>query len=232
MKPALLISLTSLLVGLSLYTEFKAEPNTFNFSHQKATVADSLQENDLAVKTLYHHESQQIYWLSYLGKLYTTSQEDNQHTLISHNQSDWKDVTFIEDFCLNHAKDSIFFTDLMDLESGKSAIKVTDLKGKNVKTLAQLKDEIPYQLTMVKDQAVLFYLSKKMNKRQATFLLRFIDLSKGQSGTLYASNQRMEQLQYDLITHEVLVKNQQKQTFAFSAATQNIQTLTAAFKPE
>jgi hypothetical protein len=193
---------------------------------------DTLTEESETMKIIFDEEKGQIYWLSFVGNLHTAAEDGSHYQHINAGQAFWRDITFIEDFCFNASKDSLYFTDLMDLQSGHSAIKITDVEGTGVKVIATLENEIPYHISFSPEQHMLFYLSKVHKKGIDSYQLRFLNLKEGQKGTLYSSRLRINQLSFDKRNKAVNIQNQRNEQFAFSADLQNFQGIAEAIKPE
>lgn len=196
MKPFLYINLLLILLGSLLTYHQVFSPEVQHFSQLIHTFQSNSNPGSRPVKTLVDDTATFACWLSQTGELHSISNDTSEHVLLNHNGGAWADVTFIEDFCLNPGADSIYFTDIMDLKSGQGAIKYCDRQGRELKTLALLPDEIPYQLSLAPSGDILFYLSQQ-NYRDASYQLRYIDLTNGSRGTLHSSGRKISQLRID-----------------------------------
>lgn len=194
MKPYLTINLLLIFLGSALTYYQVFLPNDQSFSQLVKHYQSRINPDSEPVKTLVVDSAAYAFWLSKTGKLHTTYGDTSNHVILNHSGEAWSDVTFIEDFCLNSANDSIYFTDIMDLESGQGAIKVSDRFGQGLKTILLLPDEIPYRLKHTDN--ILFYLAQQ-EYRDASYQLRFIDLQNGSRGTLYQSSRKISGLNID-----------------------------------
>ncbi|MDF9796165.1 hypothetical protein OKW21_001428 [Catalinimonas alkaloidigena] len=217
MKTFLLSSIIIPLIILSLVIQAHNNLQNDALPESITKMIDTLSHNNKTVKMVYDDQKGQVFWLSFLGNLHTANQNGSTYRRINQGQQLWKDVTFIEDFCLNASKDSIYFTDLMDLQSGHSAIKITDAEGTVVKVVASLENEIPYHISFSPEQQMLFYLSKVRRNGIYTYRLRFVNLNNSEKGTLYSSSTRITQLDFDKANRAINIQNQSNEQFAFSA---------------
>lgn len=232
MKTLLLTSIFSLFIVLSIIMQAHTTLKKNSIPQPIIEMIDTLTEESGTVKMIFDEEKGQVYWLSFVGNLHTVTKDGNDYQHINAGQTFWRDITFIEDFCLNASKDSLYFTDLMDLQSGHSAIKITDINGTGVKVVATLDNEIPYHISFSPEQHMLFYLSKVQKKGIDLYQLRFLNLKEGQKGTLYSSRLRINELKFDKEKKAINILNQKNEQFAFSVDLQNIQGIAEAFKPE
>jgi hypothetical protein len=175
-----------------------------------------LKEGDRAVKSLHSPSNNQTFWLSLSGKLHILHADSTVHTTINQGEGAWKDVTFVEDFCLSPSGDSIYFTDIMDLQSGLSTIKRTDIQGNNIEVITYLDKEIPYLIRLMPKEDLLFFLSKKETKGLPSFSLRYIDLSDGSRGTLYTSDSKLYDIHTDLLQNSVSTLDSRQELHSFS----------------
>jgi len=187
-----------------------------NLTTEVKALLDTLAEKDQALKILDLYDKNQFIWLSLTGELHAVDHKGTDHTKLLYSSKHWNDVTFVEDFCLNATRDSIYFTDLMDLQSGKGAIKLTDIKGTQIHTLTTLDNEIPYQLWLHNEQQKLYFLAKKIKIGHNEYLLRYFDLQKDQKGTIYASTAKIENLRFDGVQQLLILNDSQNRQLAFS----------------
>lgn len=191
----------------------------------------SLHQDAQPVKSEVDQENEVVYWLSFVGSLHSIKPDGSQHLRLNQGSEAWKDVTFIEDFCLNEADQKLYFTDLLDLKTGQSAIKATDTEGKNIEVVTYLTHEIPYQISLSEDKKKLFFLSKTDIKGSPYFHLRFVDLKERNKGILYSSVSKINSLDYDNATKKVMIRNTRQQKFAFSTDLETMKGLAEAFQP-
>lgn len=232
MKTLLLSGIFSSFIILSIFMQAHTTVEKNSIPRPIIEMIDTLTEESETIKTIFDEEKGQVYWLSFVGNLHTAVEDGSQYQHINSGQEFWRDITYIEDFCLNASKDSLYFTDLMDLQSGQSAIKITDIKGTGVKVVATLQNEIPYHISFAPEQHMLFYLSKVHKKGIDSYQLRFLNLKEGQKGTLYSSRLRINELKFDKEKKAINILNQRNEQFAFSADSQNLQGIAEAFRPE
>ncbi len=215
---------------LALFYQCQTSAQLSTIPPAVASFIHTLPQDARPIKSITDQRNGKFYWLSFVGNLYSIGLDGNQHRRINQGVEAWKDVTFIEDFCVNKAQDKLYFTDLMDLETGQSAIKVMDMEGKNVEVIAYLSQEIPYHISFSENVKMLFFLSKSDTKRSPQFRLRFLDLARGTKGTLHSSLSRIDSLYFDAASEEVRIYNAHQDQFAFSTDLQDMNGLAEAFK--
>ena len=196
-------------------------------SEQINAYQTQLENLDQSVKTFVNESEKFACWLSRTGELHSIEGDTSKHRHFSYASPDWKNVTFIEDFCLDSHNERIYFTDLMDLSSGNSAIKVSDRQGSNLRTLARLPGEIPYRLCLSPSDNVLFYLAKSEG-REVAFRLRFINLKNGNQGTLYSSGSKIGSLLSTPGKESISIQDPQIGHLSFATDLESIQVLAEA----
>lgn len=215
MRTYLILSLLILLLISGLLAARIQQPD-----HPEAHPAEEyiarLQQGDRAVKSLHSQSNNHTFWLSLSGKLHILHADSTVHTTINQGGGAWKDVTFVEDFCLSPSGDSIYFTDIMDLQSGLSAIKRTDIQGNNIEVITYLNKEIPYLIRLMPEEDILFFLSKKEEKGLPSFRLRYIHLTDGSRGTLYTSASKLHDIHTDLLQNSVSAVDSGQELHSFS----------------
>ncbi|MFP4089628.1 MAG: hypothetical protein ACLFUB_10570 [Cyclobacteriaceae bacterium] len=185
-------------------------------SYQQQLINAGFQGKYQPVKTLFDENKGRLFWLNMLGEIHSIGRDMQNHRLISTTGEGWKDVTFIEDFCLSEHYDSLYFTDIMDLQTGMSALKVTDTAGTAVKALKFFRQEIPYAVRMLNESRLLFLLSDAKVAGRSQFRLRFLDLKDGNAGVLYISDHRIEQLEIKAAEKTIVAHDSQQQLISFS----------------
>lgn len=149
---------------------------------------------DLPKKAVIDTENELAYCLSKTGRLFFLSLADEAYRYTGLRHAAWKDITFIEDFCVDTLKKRIYFTDLMDLATGESAIKFTNFDGSKFNTIVVLDNEIPYKIQSGSGGELLYYLAKQSINEKTTYALKFVDLSDGITGTFYKTVNRIEEI--------------------------------------
>lgn len=227
MRTYLSVNVLLTLIGATLvvYWVFSTERETLT---QKITAYQSqIKSSDRPVKTFVDAPRGYACWLSQVGELHFISGDTSQHQHLHHAGWAWKNVTFIEDFYTDSGNDSIYFTDLMDLNSGQSAIKATDRRGNGPEVLAHLPGEIPYRLCVSTSGELLFYLARQTSDN-ASFRLRFINLQDGSRGTLYTSAQKIDSLQLNPLEESISLKHPTQGLVSFDTDLYSIQVLAEA----
>lgn len=227
MKPYIIIH-SLLVLSASMLTFYLVSDD--DQIHQSRLLKDfqkKINSVDPAVKTVINTRESYVCWLSELGELHSISGDTSNHQSFDQLQEAWADVTFIEDFCLNPTNDSIYFTDIMDLSSGLSAIKVSDRQGGGLQTLAYLPEETPYRLCLSPSGKVLFYLAKQETANEK-YALRFIQLKNGNIGTMYTSAYKIDSLRVNTGLQQLTLTDPNQGTIAFDTDRRSVFTLAEA----
>jgi len=218
----ILIILGSLLTVMQVFssdsTDFLEEVNIY---HSRINPADQ------PVKTLVIDSAGLACWLSETGELHSISGDSAYHIILNKSGREWENVTYIEDFCLDAANGKVYFTDMMDLKTGRGAIKVSDLQGHDLQNVLSLQDEIPYQISLSSSGKLLFYLSQR-NYRDASYQLQVINLDNGKRETLHTSSRKISQLNIDHSQKLLSIADPVHGQLTFTTTTDNTQTLADA----
>ena len=215
MRPPLLIT-TLLILFVCLVVSFQVfYPKEISFFSQVNLYQQGLASSDQPLKTKMSKSESFACWLSQLGELHIVQGDTLDHRFLHDAGKEWKNVTFVEDFYLPETSDSLYFTDLMDLKSGFSAVKISDRQGKGLRTLAHLPGEIAYRLCLSHTQDKLFYLSKSDSQKNV-YKLRFINLRDGSRGTLLTSTKKLDSLAFDEQQYQLLVNDPVQGQVAFT----------------
>ncbi|WPP52319.1 hypothetical protein [Catalinimonas niigatensis] len=225
----LLLSGIALLLFMSIFYQSNSTIQTPVLPAAITSYIDTLHQDEQPVKFVVDQKKGFVYWLTFAGGLHAIRQDGNDHTYLNQKNDAWKDITFIEDFCVSETQDRLYFTDLMDLQTGQSAIKVTDAEGK-IEVVANLAHEIPYHISLSADEEMLFFLSKTDIQGTPYFRLRFLDFKEGTKGTLYSSLSKIDSLSYDNTTQKVNIRNKRQELFTFSTDLQKMMGLAESFK--
>lgn len=215
------------LAGILIYN-LVYHTKTESLSEQLKAYQAEIESTDRSVKTIVDETQGYACWLSKVGELHSITEDISQHRYFPNADKAWKYVTFIEDFYTDSQHDKIFFTDLMDLKSGHSAIKVSDRRGRDVKVLAYLPDEIPYRVCVSSSDSLLFYLARKESSPNS-FRFRFINLRDGSRGTLHTSSKKIDSLQLNT-DKKIYVKDPQQGLVSFATDIQSISVLAEAMQ--
>lgn len=106
-------------------------------------------------------QNRKVYWLNQNGEIHAVLANGTQQELINKGIGAILGITYIDDFALNSQGNAIYFTDLMDVASGLSAIKRSDLKGEHIQTLVTFPAETPYAVSWDDATQQLYYLTKR-----------------------------------------------------------------------
>jgi hypothetical protein len=116
-------------------------------------------------------QHRKVYWLNRNGEIHAIQPDGTCTELVNKGIGATLGITYIGDFTLNSPDNTIYFTDLMDIASGCSAIKKSDLKGDNIETLATFSTEVPYAVTWDEASQQLYYLSRGRKTEQYSLKL-------------------------------------------------------------
>ena len=106
-------------------------------------------------------QHRKVYWLNKYGEIHAMHVNGSQRELINRGIGAKLGITYIGDFALNSQENAIYFTDLMDIASGLSAIKKSTLKGKHIQAVITFTDETPYAVSWDENTHQLYYLTKR-----------------------------------------------------------------------
>ena len=151
----------------------------------------TLSAMDQPVKVVADGASHRIYWLSFTGEIYRVHPDGSNPERIIGGVGANQPALFIQDFCVDSPNNRIVFTDLRDPQTGRSAIKQASLSGTQVRTLAFLSDETPYQVGINPHTGQLHYLTVGSKRLPRVYRLRTL----GQEGTLLVSLTKIEPFQ-------------------------------------
>jgi len=189
--------------------------------HEQNTVPSAVEDywaglhpHDQPVKSAFNDKH--IIWLSAVGELHLIGHDTSNHVSFKSTGERWEEVTFIEDFYLCPDGDRIFFTDIMDLATGQSAIKVVNLQNHEVQVVCYLGQAIPYSVRFVPKNDWLFFLTKTDQQGIAHYDLQFFHLGNNRRGTLYSSSQKMDQLAMDNESQQICVQQDLDSFLSFS----------------
>jgi hypothetical protein len=227
MKAFLFTNLFFIILGSLLTVDQVYSPNSTDFLEKINIYRSRINPANQSVKTLVLDSVGLACWLSETGQLHSINDDTARHIILNKSNREWENVTYIEDFCLDAANDRIYFTDIMDLVTGRGAIKVSDLRGNDLKTLLTFQDEIPYQVNLSSSGKLLFYLSQR-NFRDASYQLRVINLDNGERGTLHSSNRKISKLNIDHSLELLSIADPEQGQLTFTTTTYNTQILADA----
>lgn len=105
-------------------------------------------------------QRRRVYWLNQKGEIWAIRSNGRDGQMVNKGIGAQLGITYIQDFTLNPQSHTLYFTDLMDIASGLSAIKSSDFRGKNIETLATFSTETPYAITWDESTQHLYYLTK------------------------------------------------------------------------
>jgi hypothetical protein len=182
----------SLLLALVFLMGLRFTINTEWETQQKLSFKGTA-AGEQPVQILEDPGSSYVYWLDSRGGMHRHDSRTQRSLSFASADSAWRDVTLVEAFCLGKRGDHIYFTDLMDMKSGMSALKVCDTTGRNLQVLSYFSREIPYQLEQ-RDN-LLFFLTEKHKGRSTEFRLGYVQVQDGRGGTLFTSDKKIESLE-------------------------------------
>lgn len=132
----------------------------------------SLPASERAVKTLVDSRGRFVYWLSYIGEIHRIPFVGGRSKRVVRSVGTARQAMFVKDFCLDN-NDQLFFTDLLDQETGLSAIKQLDSSG-HITTVNTLDQETPYQITTCPQTGQVYYLTKTNSSFRKMYRVRTI----------------------------------------------------------
>jgi len=106
-----------------------------------------------------------IYWLNRNGEIWAINANGSEKTLINKGIGAKLGVTYIEDFALDYQKNILYFTDLMDVVTGLSALKKSTLQGDSITLVASFPGETLYAVSWNSEQQQLYYATRGQNAR-------------------------------------------------------------------
>ena len=147
-----------------------------------------LSSAERSVKTVVDNHGRYVYWLSFIGEVHRIPFAGGPSERVVQSVGMARQAMFIEDFCLDQ-EDRLFFTDLMDQETGLSAIKQVDSSG-HITTVATLREETPYQLRADRRTGQIHYLTKANHSFRKIYRVRTV----GEDAPLASSFAKIDQL--------------------------------------
>jgi hypothetical protein len=133
------------------------------FSVQRSLAELSAWQAPLKVEVDYQRG--RIYWLNRNGEIWAVNADGSKKTLINKGIGAQLGITYIEDFAIDYQNGILYFTDLMDVATGSSALKKSDLQGNNISTVASFPDETLYAVNWNDNQQQLYYATRNRNAR-------------------------------------------------------------------
>ena len=106
-------------------------------------------------------QHRKVYWLNQKGEIHAIRADGSREELVNPGIGATLGITYIDDFTLDSRGNTIYFTDLMDIGSGFSAVKRSDLQGENIQVVATFPAEIPYAVAWDTEAQQLYYLTKR-----------------------------------------------------------------------
>ncbi|MGD1894773.1 MAG: hypothetical protein ACFB15_29790 [Cyclobacteriaceae bacterium] len=110
------------------------------------------------------HERKRVYWLNRNGEIWAIDSDGSKKTLINKGIGAELGITYIEDFTIDYQNGTLYFTDLMDVTTGLSALKSSDLQGNNISTITSFPNETLYAIKWNIDQQQLYYATRGGNE--------------------------------------------------------------------
>nr|WKN39607.1 hypothetical protein K4G66_12980 [Tunicatimonas sp. TK19036] len=129
-----------------------------------------------------------VYWLNENGEIRAVSADGTHHKLINRGIGAQLGITYIDDFTIDSQGNAIYFTDLMDVASGFSALKKSDLQGNSIEILETFPTETPYAVCWDTTMQQLYYLTK--SEGSSVYNLQLL----GESGPLATSSHKVKDI--------------------------------------
>ncbi|MEM9831652.1 MAG: hypothetical protein AAF944_13510 [Bacteroidota bacterium] len=102
-----------------------------------------------------------IYWLNKQGEICLSGMDARGATLVNKGMGAQLGITFISDFTINDQNATLYFTDLMDVSTGQSALKMSDATCSHIETLATFTDKIAYVVHWNNESQQLYYATRQ-----------------------------------------------------------------------
>ena len=128
---------------------------------------------DRPIKMITDASARQVYWLNYIGEIHRIPFSGGASERLVGSVGPSQHATFVEDFCLDTKRHRLIFTDLLDQDTGLSAIKELDALGQ-VHTLVTFRKEIPYQVGVCPRTGQTYFLTKENHASRKTYRVRTI----------------------------------------------------------
>lgn len=82
-------------------------------------------------------------------------------TLVNKGMGAQLGITFISDFAIDDQNATLYFTDLMDVSTGQSTLKMSDATGSHIEMLATFTDKIAYAVHWNNESQQLYYATRQ-----------------------------------------------------------------------
>lgn len=152
-------------------------------------VLDTLSAEKQPVKIELDLIHKHLYWLNQMGEIYRIQPDGAQIVLVNKGFGADIGITYIRDFSLDAKQGRIYFTDIFDLESGNSAIKQSDLDGKNIKTITTFDQAKPLQIASKPDTNLIYYVAQVKQGPEMVYQLGAIQEDTREKIILHTSNE-------------------------------------------
>ena len=126
---------------------------------------------DRPVKTIIDAPARQVYWLNFIGEIHRISFNGGAGEQLVGSAGSSQHATFVEDFCLDTVRHRLLFTDLLDQDTGLSAIKELDALGR-VRTLVTFREETPYRVSVCPRTGQTYFLTKANHVSRKIYRVR------------------------------------------------------------
>ena len=153
-------------------------------------VLQNLPATEQPVKVVTDPGTGGIYWLDFVGNIYHMATNGERRDVLR-TTGPGRMALFIADFCLDASDRCLYFTDLRDAKTGKSAIKRIDLQGGKITTLATFAQEVPYRVGMRASDRKLYYFARGLHSPHQLYHLKVL----GQDAPLVTSAGKLSDLE-------------------------------------
>lgn len=109
------------------------------------------------------HDQRRVYWLNKQGEIKSIGVDGRNEKVVNQGIGVRAGVTFISDFTIDGQNGALYFTDLMDINTGQAALKKSDLEGNHTETIATFSAEVPYAVHWDTTNARLYYATRQKN---------------------------------------------------------------------
>lgn len=106
-------------------------------------------------------DRRRVYWLNRQGEIRAIEADGRNEIVINKGIGAQAGITFISDFTINDRAGILYFTDLMDINTGQGALKKSDLNGHHTETIVTFPTKVPYAVHWDDANQQLYYATRQ-----------------------------------------------------------------------